>query len=181
MYLGFLFLGNKIIMDLEAIQNRCLRLDQKNLLEFLRSSRFSALIDGICLGIGFIFIVFGIVIPTILHTRDQTINGLLAIIGGILVSAIGGIMEVYQWARLPLASSQELEEKRLRFFFRCNKCDRKTGHVLINIVNSMTGDIEETYECQECGETKKIYELTSTVESARVPEPLEVTIKKKKK
>ena len=133
------------------------------------------------MGIGFIFIVFGIVIPITLHARDQTINGLLAIIGGILVTAIGGIMEVYHWARLPLARPQESEEKRRRLFFRCNKCDKKTGHVLINFANLEKGEIEETYECQECGETKKIYELASTVESMRVQKPMEVTIRKKKK
>jgi hypothetical protein len=73
-------------------------LDQQNLLEEVKRHRSSALIDGICLGIGFVFIVLGIMIPIILH--DQIINGLLAIIGGILVTIIGGMMEVYHWARL---------------------------------------------------------------------------------
>lgn len=73
-------------------------LDQQNLLEEVKRHRSSALIDGICLGIGFVFIVLGIMIPIILN--DQIINGLLAIIGGILVTIIGGMMEVYHWARL---------------------------------------------------------------------------------
>jgi len=73
-------------------------LDQQNLLEEVKQHRSSALIDGICLGIGFVFIVLGIMIPIILN--DQIINGLLAIIGGILVTIIGGMMEVYHWARL---------------------------------------------------------------------------------
>jgi len=42
--------------------------------------------------------VLGIMIPIILN--DQIITGLLAIIGGILVTIIGGMMEVYHWARL---------------------------------------------------------------------------------
>jgi len=47
-------------------------------------------------------------------------------------------------------------------FLRCDKCDRKTDHVLVNIIySSLKGEIEETYECQECGEAKKIYELAS--------------------
>jgi len=33
--------------------------------------------------------------------------------------------------------------------------------VLVNISSPRKGEVEETYECQECGETKKIYELTS--------------------
>lgn len=48
-------------------------------------------------------------------------------------------------------------------FLRCKKCGRKTDHVLVNIFyTAEKGEIEETYECQECGETKKIYELAST-------------------
>jgi len=31
---------------------------------------------------------------------DQIINGLLAIIGGILATVLGGMMEVYHWASL---------------------------------------------------------------------------------
>ena len=48
-------------------------------------------------------------------------------------------------------------------FLRCKKCGRKTGHVLINAVTTGKDGIEETFECQECGETKKIYELASMV------------------
>lgn len=48
-------------------------------------------------------------------------------------------------------------------FLRCRKCGRKTGHVLINAVTTGKDGIEETFECQECGETKKIYELASMV------------------
>ena len=73
-------------------------LDQKNLLEEVKRHRSSALIDGICMGVGGVFIVLGIMIPIILS--DQIINGLLTIIGGILVAIIGGIMEVYHWAKL---------------------------------------------------------------------------------
>ncbi len=47
-------------------------------------------------------------------------------------------------------------------FLRCRRCDRKTGHVLVSIaLISQRGETEETYECQECGETKQIYELAS--------------------
>ena len=48
-------------------------------------------------------------------------------------------------------------------FLRCRKCGRKTDHVLIIIdCSSEKGEIGETYECQECGETRKIYELAAT-------------------
>jgi hypothetical protein len=85
-------------MKLEAISNSVSNLDQKTLLEEVKRHRSSALIDGICMGIGFVFIVLGIMIPIILS--DQIINGLLAIIGGMLVTVIGGMMEVYHWAKL---------------------------------------------------------------------------------
>lgn len=49
-------------------------------------------------------------------------------------------------------------------FLRCKKCSRKTDHVLIDAVITGKGEIEETYECQQCGETKKIYELASLLE-----------------
>lgn len=47
-------------------------------------------------------------------------------------------------------------------FLRCKKCGKKTDHVLISVANVKNSSrIEETYECQECGETKVIYEFTS--------------------
>lgn len=49
-------------------------------------------------------------------------------------------------------------------FLRCKKCGRKTDHVLVSISSVGKDELEETYECQECGETKKIYELTSATQ-----------------
>ena len=46
-------------------------------------------------------------------------------------------------------------------FLRCKKCNRKTEHVLLNTTDVKKGEVEETYECQQCGEIKIIYELTS--------------------
>lgn len=46
-------------------------------------------------------------------------------------------------------------------FLRCKRCGRKTDHVLVSISSPRKGEVEETYECQECGETKKIFELAS--------------------
>jgi len=91
-------LGNKLIIRDKSYSESVSRLDQQNLLEEVKRHRSSALIDGICLGIGFVFIVLGIMILIILNA--QIINGLLARIGGILVTIIGGMMEVYHWARL---------------------------------------------------------------------------------
>lgn len=50
-------------------------------------------------------------------------------------------------------------------FLRCKKCNRKTDHVLVSMTNTAKkGEIEEVFECQECGETKIIYELTSVTQ-----------------
>ena len=49
-------------------------------------------------------------------------------------------------------------------FLRCKKCNRKTDHVLVGMSNIKKEEVEETYECQECGETKKIYELASVTQ-----------------
>lgn len=53
-------------------------------------------------------------------------------------------------------------------FLICRKCGRKTEHVLINTATIRKGEREETYECQECGQTKKIYELASLMEQENV-------------
>ena len=49
-------------------------------------------------------------------------------------------------------------------FLRCKKCGRKTDHVLVGMSSVRKEEVEETYECQECGETKKIYELASATQ-----------------
>jgi len=50
-------------------------------------------------------------------------------------------------------------------FLRCKKCSKKTDHVLVSMTNTAKkGEIEEVFECQECGETKIIYELTSVTQ-----------------
>jgi NAD-dependent SIR2 family protein deacetylase len=79
-------------------------------------------------------------------------------------------------------------------FLRCNKCARKTDHVLIHNTAISEGEIEENYECQECGETKKIYEFAtarvqklmyySVVKGLQETEkqgPFEVVIRKKRR
>jgi len=42
---------------------------------------------------------------------------------------------------------------------RCSKCRNKTPHVLINFSNDPATAITMLYECQECGETKKVFDL----------------------
>jgi transcription elongation factor Elf1 len=49
-------------------------------------------------------------------------------------------------------------------FLRCKKCNSKTDHVLVSITNVKKGEVQETFECQECGETKIIYELASVTQ-----------------
>lgn len=47
---------------------------------------------------------------------------------------------------------------------RCSKCDIKTPHVLIDLSNDPNVAITLTYECQECGERKKIFDLNTLQE-----------------
>ena len=49
-------------------------------------------------------------------------------------------------------------------FLRCKKCGRKTDHVLVGMSSVRKDEVEETYECQECGEVKKIYELAAVTQ-----------------
>lgn len=43
---------------------------------------------------------------------------------------------------------------------RCRKCGERTAHVLTKTAYILGKDVaEEIYECQECGEIRKIYEL----------------------
>lgn len=87
---------------------------------------------------------------------------------------------------------------------RCRKCGGKTDHVLLSttdLADFGKGEREEIYECQQCGETKKIYAFADSFAhiplqfsiEQRLREPrnevkmeekkdhLEVTIKKKKR
>lgn len=69
-----------------------------SLAEAVKKHRFSALVDGVCIGIGFVFLILGIAMPMMIS--QQMIVGLLLIIGAILCIATGAILEVYQWAKL---------------------------------------------------------------------------------
>jgi uncharacterized Zn finger protein len=42
---------------------------------------------------------------------------------------------------------------------RCIKCQNKTAHALVNFSNDPTAALTLVYECQDCGEIKKIYDL----------------------
>jgi hypothetical protein len=71
---------------------------QTTVSEVIKKHRFSALVDGVCMGIGFVFLILGIAMPMMIST--QMVVGLLLIIGAILCLATGAIFEVYQWAKL---------------------------------------------------------------------------------
>jgi transcriptional regulator NrdR family protein len=58
-------------------------------------------------------------------------------------------------------------------FLRCKKCNKKTDHVLISISMPKKGEVQEIFECQECGETKTIYELASATQLQNHVELLE--------
>jgi formate/nitrite transporter FocA (FNT family) len=66
--------------------------------ETIKKHRFSALVDGICMGIGFVFLILGIAMPMLMP--QQMVVGLLLIIGAILCLATGALLEVFQWAKL---------------------------------------------------------------------------------
>ena len=66
--------------------------------ETIKKHRFSALVDGVCMGIGFVFLMLGIAMP--MFMSQQMVVGLLLVIGAILCLATGAILEVYQWAKL---------------------------------------------------------------------------------
>jgi len=42
---------------------------------------------------------------------------------------------------------------------RCSRCRDKTAHVLINFSNDPAAALTMIYECQECGEIKKVFDL----------------------
>jgi hypothetical protein len=66
--------------------------------EETRRHRFSALVDGICIGVGMVFIFLGILMP--ITSVGMLAQGLMSIIGGIVVLTIGVTVEIYQWAKL---------------------------------------------------------------------------------
>lgn len=71
---------------------------QTNASDLIKRHRFSALVDGVCMGIGFVFLILGIALPMMIS--QQMVVGLLLIIGAIMCLAAGAILEVYQWAKL---------------------------------------------------------------------------------
>ncbi|MFQ6068057.1 MAG: hypothetical protein ACE5KD_00785 [Candidatus Bathyarchaeia archaeon] len=66
--------------------------------EETRRQRFSALVDGICIGVGIVFILLGVLMP--ITSVEMLVQGLMSIIGGLIVLAVGAVIEVYHWAEL---------------------------------------------------------------------------------
>ena len=64
----------------------------------MRKQRFSALVDGICMGVGIVFILLGVLMP--ITSGGMLVQGLLSVIGGLVVLAVGAIVEVYPWAKI---------------------------------------------------------------------------------
>ena len=63
---------------------------------------------------------------------------------------------------------------------RCNKCRNKTPHVLINFSNDPATAITMVYECQDCGETKKVFDLDTLPQVALEPTK-NITIEEKER
>lgn len=70
----------------------------ESLAEQVKKQRFSALIDGIFIGVGIVFILLGILMP--ISNLGMLVQGLLSIIVGIVVTAIGVTFEIYNFAKL---------------------------------------------------------------------------------
>ncbi len=68
------------------------------LVEEVKKQRFSALVDGIFMGVGIVFILLGVLMP--ISSDGLLVQGLLSIIGGLLVLSIGTVVEVYHCAKL---------------------------------------------------------------------------------
>lgn len=66
--------------------------------EETRRHRFSALVDGICIGIGIVFMLLGVLMS--ITSAEMLVLGLMSIIGGLVVLAVGVVVEVYHWAKL---------------------------------------------------------------------------------
>lgn len=66
--------------------------------EAVKNHRFSALVNGFCMGAGFVFLVAGIIMPLLMP--QQLVVGLSLVIGSILCLSLGTILEVYQLAKL---------------------------------------------------------------------------------
>ena len=73
-------------------------LETDSLVEETRKHRFSALVNGICIGVGVIFILLGVLMP--ITSMGMLVQGLLSVIGGIVVLTVGLVVEVYNWAKL---------------------------------------------------------------------------------
>lgn len=54
--------------------------------------------DGICIGVGIVFILMGMLMS--ITSAGLLVQGLVSIIGGLVVLAVGVIVEVYHWAKL---------------------------------------------------------------------------------
>lgn len=64
----------------------------------VKDHRFSALVDGFCMGAGFVLLFAGTTMPFLMP--QQLTTGLGLVIGAILCMSLGTILEVHQLAKL---------------------------------------------------------------------------------
>jgi hypothetical protein len=74
------------------------QLDTYSVADEIRSHRFSALVDGVCMGVGLVFILLGSLMA--ITSLGMLVQGLMSIIGGLVVLTTGVVVEVYRWAKL---------------------------------------------------------------------------------
>lgn len=66
---------------------------------------------------------------------------------------------------------------------RCRRCQKLTAHTMIDFSNDPMSALTMVYECQECGEIKKVFDLNTLPElkvstSGSGPSPLTVAQRK---
>lgn len=66
--------------------------------EEAKKHRFSAVINGMCMGMGLLFLMMGILLPLLMP--HNIVQALIFIIVGIVSIAAGMGLEAYHWAKL---------------------------------------------------------------------------------
>lgn len=66
--------------------------------QVMKDHRFSALVNGFCMGAGFVLFVAGTIMPFLMP--QQLVTGLSLVISAISCVSLGMILEVYQLAKL---------------------------------------------------------------------------------
>lgn len=67
-------------------------------IEEAKKHRFSAVLNGMCMGMGLLFLLMGILLPLLMP--HNIVQALIFILVGVVSIAAGMGLEAYQWAKL---------------------------------------------------------------------------------